>query len=81
MSQTDKITTADLPKEIAQNSDERYLNNNCETKTLKEVLEKVEEKMLNEAFSKYRNVRGAAKSLGIDSSTFVRKRQKYTKYS
>jgi PAS domain S-box-containing protein len=80
MSQTDKITIKDLPEAIAQYSDEGFVENN-ETKTLKEVLDHVEEQKLNEAFSKYKNVRGAAKSLGIDASTFVRKRQKYTKPS
>ncbi|MGH4117638.1 sigma-54 interaction domain-containing protein [Clostridium sp.] len=80
MSQTDKITTDDLPEDIANISDQSCVNN-YETKTLKEVLEQVEEQKLNEAFSKYKNVRGAAKSLGIDASTFVRKRQKYTKPS
>lgn len=80
MSQTDKITTKDLPETIAEYSDEGIVEN-YETKTLKEILDHVEEQKLNEAFSKYNNVRGAAKSLGIDASTFVRKRQKYTKPS
>ncbi len=80
MSQTDKITTEDLPEDIASISDIGCVNN-YESKTLKEVLDQVEEEKLNEAFSKYKNVRGAAKSLGIDASTFVRKRQKYTKHS
>jgi transcriptional regulator with PAS, ATPase and Fis domain len=80
MSQTDKIITKDLPEAIAQNNDEGIVKN-YETKTLKEILDHVEEQKLNEAFSKYNNVRGAAKSLGIDASTFVRKRQKYTKPS
>ena len=80
MSQTDKITTKDLPEAIAQYSDEGFAYN-YETETLKQILDHVEEQKLNEAFSKYKNVRGAAKSLGIDASTFVRKRQKYTKPS
>ncbi|MCD8232624.1 MAG: sigma 54-interacting transcriptional regulator [Clostridiales bacterium] len=32
---------------------------------------------MNRAFSSYQNIRDAAASLGIDSSTFVRKRQRY----
>lgn len=80
MSQTDKITVDDLPEDIARLSDQGNVEN-YETKTLKQVLDQVEEQKLNEAFSKYKNVRGAAKSLGIDASTFVRKRQKYTKPS
>jgi transcriptional regulator of acetoin/glycerol metabolism len=35
--------------------------------------------LLNKAFEKYGNVREAGKALGIDASTFVRKRRKYTK--
>ena len=31
------------------------------------------------SYEKYRNVREAAESLGMTPSTFVRKRQKYTK--
>jgi PAS domain S-box-containing protein len=80
MSQTDKITIKDLPETIAQYSNEGFVEN-YDTKTLKEILDHVEEQKLNEAFTKYKNVRGAAKSLGIDASTFVRKRQKYTKPS
>ena len=34
---------------------------------------------INHAYEKYGNVREAAESLGMTPSTFVRKRQKYTK--
>ncbi|MCB2291753.1 sigma 54-interacting transcriptional regulator [Clostridium sp. CS001] len=81
MSENNRITTVDLPKEISQSPENSYLNDNCESKTLKEALGNIEEKMINEAFLKYGNVRAAAKSLGIDSSTFVRKRQKYKSLS
>ena len=34
---------------------------------------------MSRAFEKYRNIRIAADKLGMDSSTFVRKRQRYEK--
>lgn len=36
---------------------------------------------INRAYEKYGNVRQAAASLGMDASTFVRKRQKYERAS
>jgi len=44
---------------------------------LKEAVSKLEYKMIEDAYLKFGNVRDAAKHLGIDASTFVRKRQKY----
>ncbi len=44
---------------------------------LKEVVQRLEMKYMSRAYQKYGNVRGAAKSLGMDAATFVRKRQKY----
>lgn len=46
---------------------------------LKEEIEKIEAEYITRAFNKYKNTRAAAKSLGIDSSTFVRKRQNLIK--
>lgn len=46
---------------------------------LKEEIEKIEAEYITQAFNKYKNTRAAAKSLGIDSSTFVRKRQNFIK--
>lgn len=48
-----------------------------ETINLKEVLERIELGYMNKAFERYGNTRAAAKSLGMDASTFVRKRQKH----
>ena len=44
---------------------------------LKAVVEKLEAEYMTLAFNKHKNTRGAAKNLGMDSSTFVRKRQAY----
>lgn len=46
---------------------------------LKEETEKLEAEYMTRAFDLYKNTRAAAKSLGMDSSTFVRKRQAYIK--
>lgn len=46
---------------------------------LKAEIEKLEAEYMTQAFNQYKNTRAAAKSLGIDSSTFVRKRQNYIK--
>lgn len=79
MSEHDKITKSDLPINIIDTSCiDVILNSFDEGITLKETLDDIEEKLIKRAFDKYGNVRAAAKSLGIDPSTFVRKRQKYT---
>ncbi len=44
---------------------------------LKEAVGKVEAKLISKAFDNAGNVRDAAKMLGIDASTFVRKRKRY----
>lgn len=44
---------------------------------LKEEVAKLEASYMERAYKKYNNVRDAAESLGLDSSTFVRKRQRY----
>lgn len=46
---------------------------------LKEELARIEAACMAKAFARYGNARQAARSLGMDSSTFVRKRQKYVK--
>jgi len=78
MSQDDKVNKSDLPTNIIDSSGrEVVLNSLDEGITLKETLEDIEEKLIKRAYNKYGNVRAAAKALGIDPSTFVRKRQKY----
>lgn len=46
---------------------------------LKYEAARLEAYYMNLAFDRYKNIRDAAASLGIDSSTFVRKRQRYKK--
>ncbi|WP_053956148.1 sigma 54-interacting transcriptional regulator [Inediibacterium massiliense] len=77
MSNDHEITCEDLPKTICmKNTSSRLIE---EIVPLKEAISIVEKELLEKAFEKYQNVRGAAKALGIDASTFVRKRQKYEK--
>lgn len=80
MSEDDKIKRSDLPKNIiGSNGMIVTLNTFEEGINLKETLDAIEKKLIKKAYDKYGNVRAAAKSLGIDASTFVRKRQKYIK--
>ncbi|MDS0527881.1 sigma 54-interacting transcriptional regulator [Clostridium sp. SHJSY1] len=82
MSENDKIKKSDLPKNINSSSSVIVnLDTFEEGLNLKETLDAIEEKLIKKAYDKYGNVRMAAKSLGIDASTFVRKKQKYTKKS
>ena len=48
-----------------------------EKRDLREEVAKLEAEFMERAFLKYHNIRSAAESLGMDSSTFVRKRQRY----
>nr|WP_207717969.1 sigma 54-interacting transcriptional regulator [Clostridium beijerinckii] len=80
MSEDDKVKRSDLPKNIiGSNGMIVTLNTFEEGINLKETLDAIEKKLIKKAYDKYGNVRAAAKSLGIDASTFVRKRQKYIK--
>lgn len=49
------------------------------SKNLKDILEEIEFEYISAAYEEYKNVRDAASSLGMDASTFVRKRKKYLK--
>jgi PAS domain S-box-containing protein len=48
-----------------------------EIRNIREAVGELEMDLIDKAYNKYGNVRDAAKALGIDSSTFVRKRRKY----
>jgi len=48
------------------------------TQNLKAIIERIELEYINIAYQEYGNVRDAAESLGMDASTFVRKRKKYS---
>ncbi|AKA70748.1 sigma-54 interaction domain-containing protein [Clostridium scatologenes] len=77
MSSDNKITRSELPIK-GSNIDLNIHEKNC---TLKEAIENLEIRLMKNAFEKHGNVRDAAKELGIDPSTFVRKRIKYNKKS
>ena len=70
------ITIKDLPANILKQKEMEVVNR-FENSTLKDAVSLLEYEMITKAYKKHNNVRDAAKSLGIDSSTFVRKRQKY----
>ncbi len=77
MSSGEKIFESDLVIADFQDSSEEKIG--CEgICNLKEAVEKVEAKLISKAFNTSGNVRDAAKLLGIDASTFVRKRKRYS---
>lgn len=80
MSNQEEIQLSDLPQKILDDLEERNVLGNIRDMPLKEALVQLESKMIRTAYEKYGNVRDAAKSLGIDPSTFVRKRQRYEKH-
>jgi PAS domain S-box-containing protein len=73
----DVIHKEDLPNNIYKTENKEYKINN-DTK-LSDALDKVEKELIFRAYERHGNVRDAAKELGIDPSTFVRKRKKYIK--
>lgn len=54
-------------------------NDDFELMDIREAVSLTEIKLIKKAYDQYGNVRDAAKALGIDASTFVRKRNKYEK--
>jgi PAS domain S-box-containing protein len=78
MCQGDRIMTEDLPiAGITSCEPDKFVLYNTNL-SMKDAVEKLEASMIESAFEKHGNVRAAAKELGIDASTFVRKRQRYT---
>jgi len=76
MSSSNKIFQSDLPIKGSPNILEKNIQGEDKC-SLKEAVEKVEAKLISKAFDNAGNVRDAAKILGIDASTFVRKRKRY----
>lgn len=73
----DKIMRGDLPiVGLGDCDDEKFIVEN-KYASLKDAVEKLEASMIENSFEKHGNVRAAAKELGIDASTFVRKRKRY----
>lgn len=77
MSTGDKILRSDLPIREDFNSSKIVFDISESNIKLKETIEKIEAIIIFKTFEKYNNVRDAAKELGIDPATFVRKRKKY----
>lgn len=70
----DVITSKDLPFHILDDSFSGILH---EGGTLANAVERIEKEMIINAYERHQNVRRAAAELGIDPSTFVRKKKKY----
>lgn len=68
------ITKDNLPLHLTR-YESIFLENNIPK--MSEALEQVEKQLIFKAYEKHKNVRDASKALGIDPSTFVRKRKKY----
>ncbi len=77
MSNHETIAMDDLPQKIIEVC-EGTLVDSFENMSLKEAVNRLESQMIKRAYIKHGNVRDAAKDLGIDPSTFVRKRQRDT---
>ncbi|AYD41109.1 PAS domain S-box protein [Clostridium fermenticellae] len=78
MSTGNNILRSDLPiKEIWSNNGVHQINSVNMNITLKQAVENLEKNLIESAFEECGNVRSAAKKLGIDASTLVRKRKKY----
>jgi PAS domain S-box-containing protein len=79
MSNQDSIGYNDLPKKVISEKSNSYLTIEMENLSLKQAVAKLEGHLLEKAYEKHGNVRAAAKALGIDASTFVRKRKRCQK--
>ena len=77
ISNDDHITSEDLPFIQQEKKPVIHTKLPTETTNLKKMIEQIELEYISLAYEKYGNVRDAAESLGMDPSTFVRKRKKY----
>ena len=75
MSSTNEISVGNLFLQPSQEN--QALPSSGEVTDLKTLVEKIELDYINQAYKKWGNVRDAAKSLGMDAATFVRKRKKF----
>lgn len=81
MSESDKILPCDLPGPFLQKGDDRTpAAMNFMNVSLKEALESLEMNMIKNALERFQSTRKAARYLGINQSTIVRKTQKYNIY-
>lgn len=72
----DEIRVNDLPHHIIEVVDKHKNEVDMHMK-LSDAVESLEREMILKSYDRYKNVRAAAKELGISPSTFVRKRKKY----
>lgn len=84
MSDNKIIYERDLPEGICgsyKESEIEFSIGNLSIKgyNLKDIIQKIEEEIIEDAMDRYGNIRMAAKALGVNPSTIVRKRQKYNK--
>lgn len=77
MSTGNKILRSDLPIKEVWSNDNRNTDVERGHLKLKEEVQNLEELLIENAFKRYGNVRDAARELGIDASTLVRKRKRY----
>ncbi len=73
----DNICKTILPANITRDDNKNSRDTKGDMLKLSDALEKIERDMIFKSYEKHGNVRDAAKELGIDPSTFVRKRKKY----
>ncbi|MDR3176680.1 MAG: sigma 54-interacting transcriptional regulator [Desulfovibrio sp.] len=67
------ITLQDLPPFLRRQHPQPVMARPLEGETLKDILENVEAEILRDALARYRSTRKAARALGIDQSSVVRK--------
>lgn len=77
MSEEERITVQDLPPQLQHFSMTGIESVMTETLPLKQAVEQFEMRLLAEAFEHHKSFRKAARYLGLDHSTLVRKAQKY----
>lgn len=78
MAKEDEISIDDLPKRLVDSvfEQEVFISPN-EGNSLCEVLERIEKRMITQAFHHYKTTRDAAKALGVSQSLFMRRLGKY----
>jgi len=79
MSAHNRLEMEDLPNQMLKHQKAHIFSSVNEMMPLKDAVGIVEYQLIEKAYETYGNVREAAKALGIDASTFVRKRQRYQK--
>lgn len=73
----DTINIEHLPIQILEWHNSEKPTNNYNTTRLSDAINNLEKELILKSYERYGNVRDAAKELGIDPSTFVRKRKKF----